>query len=503
MKVEDAVQHMTKSYLHRVIDSFTRDLPKLEEDRSRDIILRNIDELTEPRRVATVLTLRGAYSDQTLLRGILEVLVEAEDHRLDEGTLVERVTQAEKSVIKAARSPDALKYEDARAVEIFRAVLDVALEDESVSDEELQLVRRLREKLGLSEKAKEIILAQMEHYPRAGNKVHTPSEFKEALIDLQRRGILLYCNKLESSQCVVPEDIIPAIRRALDIELSSTAWDHLLSRLSREQLATMLTAEGLPKSGTKEDQKHRIQSAGIRPSTALDSLSNQDLYEVCKALPGAKVGGTKQERIDRLIDYFSTLVTKEVPDEVSQGERFYRYLVELAHRDRESLLANQVIRKDIDMERAFEEGTRFLMTEKLGLELVSMSGSDHPDGCFRLKRSENLLMWDNKSKESVYDFPDAHVRQFKRYIRDASHRVSCFLVIVPDVGEDAGMTAQKLKVASGVDTDVALISAENLVWIAEKWPSYAKNGSFDPEVFNHTGVLTRNVLDQRMQLFMS
>ena len=404
---------------------------------------------------------------------------------------------------QASQSPDALKYEDAKAIDIFKAVLEVALEDDSVSDQELQLVRRLREKLGLSEHAKELILAQMDHYPRAGNRVHTPSEFRDALIDLQRRGVLLYCNKLENGQFVVPEEIIPAIRRALEIELSPAAWDHLLSRLSQGQLSVVLAAAGLPKSGTKEDQKGRIQSAGIRPSRALDSLSNQDLYDICKALPGAKVSGTKQHRIDRLIDYFATLVTKEVPAEVTPGERYYRYLVELAHRDRESLLTNQVIKKDIDMERAFEEGTRFLVTEKLGLELIPMPGSDHPDGCFRLRRSKELLMWDNKSKEAVYDFPEAHVRQFKRYIRDAKERVSCFLVIVPEVGDHAGMTAQKLKVDSGADTDVAIITAENLVWVAEKWQTFSKNGSFDPEVFNHTGVLTRKTLDERMKLFLS
>ena len=154
------------------------------------------------------------------------------------------------------------------------------------------------------------------------------------------------------------------------------------------------------------------------------------------------------------------------------------------------------------MERAFEEGTRFLVTTKLGLELVHMPRSDHPDGCFRLKRSQDLLMWDNKSKELVYDFPESHVRQFKRYIRDSAERVSCFLIIVPEVGDGAEMTAQKLKVDSGADTDVAIISAENLIWVAEKWASYSRNGSFDPEVFNHTGILTRKVLDQRMRLFL-
>ncbi len=65
------------------------------------------------------------------------------------------------------------------------------------------------------------------------------------------------------------------------------------------------------------------------------------------------------------------------------------------------------------------------------------------------------------------------------------------------------MTAQRLKVESGTDTDVALITAENLAWVAENWQPYSKNGSFDPEVFNHTGVLTRKTLEERMKLFMS
>ena len=260
----------------------------------------------------------------------------------------------------------------------------------------------------------------MNHYPRSGNRIHTPTEFKETLLDLQRRGVVFYCNKLEGGEFLVPEEIVPAVRRALEIELSASAWHQALSHLSQGQLAIILTGAGLPKSGSKEDQRARIVAAGLRPSVAFHALANQDLHDICKTLPGAKVSGSKSERIDRVIDYFATLVTKEVSHEVSHGELYFRYLVELARRDRKSLLANRVIKKDIDIERAFEEGTRYLMADKLGLELMSMSGSDHPDGCFRLCRSQELLMWDNKSKESVYDFTVAHLKQFKRYIRDVN-----------------------------------------------------------------------------------
>lgn len=51
MKVADAVDHMTALYLWRIIDSFTKDFPKPEASRTREIILQNVDELTDAGRI--------------------------------------------------------------------------------------------------------------------------------------------------------------------------------------------------------------------------------------------------------------------------------------------------------------------------------------------------------------------------------------------------------------------------------------------------------------------
>jgi hypothetical protein len=178
------------------------------------------------------------------------------------------------------------------------------------------------------------------------------------------------------------------------------------------------------------------------------------------------------------------MVFREVPEEASPGELYCEYLVELAARDREILLANKVIRKDREMEGAFEEGTRHLLREKLGLSLVTMNGSDHADGCFEIGRRGDILMWDNKSKEDVYELPPSHLRQFKRYIRDSEKRVGCFLIIAPAIGDGAARMAARLKIESGTDTDVALITAENLLWVADHWKERSNGRSFNPEVFN-------------------
>jgi hypothetical protein len=503
MRVGEAVQHMTKAYLHRIIDSFTRDLVKPDEDRSREIIVRNTEELTDPERIQTVLRRESLFSDQILDGYILDSLVNRPDHRASEEEVINEVQALEQGVIEDASKPDALKYEDRAKVEIFKAVLEVALEDQQVSAQELNLIRRLREKLGIHEKTKRVLLAQLGHFPRTGNRIHSSSELRNALIDLQKRGVVFYCNKLDGGQYVLPEEIVSSVKKALGVEMSRKGWVKLLEHLSADQLGTILESAGLPKSGRKADLQERIRVAGLPPSESLGRLATDDLYSILSSLPGAKVSGSKNDRIARIIEYFDKMIFKEVPDEVAPGELFYRYFVELAARDREILLANKVIRKDREMEGAFEEATKYLFGEKLGLDFVALEGSDRPDGCIALGgRRDDIMMWDNKSKESIYEFPPSHLRQFKRYIRDSAKRVACFLVIVPSIADNAAHMAARLKVESGTDTDVALITAEDLLWTAEHWAERGNGTPFTVEVFNATGILNRETLKQRIRLFL-
>ena len=246
-------------------------------------------------------------------------------------------------------------------------------------------------------------------------------------------------------------------------------------------------------------------SSGLSPSRVLGILSTEELRKLCSSLPGVPVSGSKAVRIQRIIGYFANLITKEVSDEASPGERFYQYLPELARRDRENLLANQIIGKDIDIERGFEAATRFLFESRLGLKLMEMAGSEHPDGCIRFggrrKAAGDVLMWDNKSTETAYTFPPSHLRQFKRYIRDSSDPVACFLVVVADA-DDSAMDRVWQLAADCAGTNVAVIAAENLGWVAEEWWGRGVDGGFNLEVLNMTGILSRPLLEQRMRLFL-
>jgi hypothetical protein len=72
---------------------------------------------------------------------------------------------------------------------------------------------------------------------------------------------------------------------------------------------------------------------------------------------------------------------------------------------------------------------------------------------------------------------------------------------VPEIAEGAEHNAARLKIDSGTDTDVALIAAEDLLWLAEEWQATRPGRQFNVDVLNITGVLTRQVLEQRLRLF--
>jgi len=200
-----------------------------------------------------------------------------------EDDVFQRVTTFEQQVLADAADPDSLKYEDDQALDILQAVLDVALEDQRVSDDELRLIQRLRQKLGVHEKSKRILLARLGHFPQAGNEPHTPAEVRNALTELQRHGVLFYCNRLDHGTYVIHEEIVPGVKKALGIELNEAAWALLLNNLSNDHLATILAAANLPRSGTKEERANRMMACGVRPSARLDAFSNGDLCGVCQS----------------------------------------------------------------------------------------------------------------------------------------------------------------------------------------------------------------------------
>ena len=138
--------------------SLTKDFPKPDEDQARDIILRNVEELTDGKRIATVLQFDGPFKDQIRQILMLEAFVNRPDWSASEQEIVESLTGLEQDVLDAAAADDSLRYEDPERIEILRDVLRATLNDPRAA--------RSRKTQGPGD------LLRPESQPRAGHPVH-------------------------------------------------------------------------------------------------------------------------------------------------------------------------------------------------------------------------------------------------------------------------------------------------------------------------------------------
>lgn len=512
MKIEDLLDQMSKTYLERIVKSFTTELYRKDEDGYKEQIKGNIDHLNKTSTVRESINShlkesKNTYQDGLLVTFILRTLLRSNDFLATEEEIITNVKNLEEDVIKKSKSKENFKHIEEHSYEIMKVILEAALDDNNISEDELHLIKKVRKKLSVHENDQFMIQAQLNHFPQEGNQIHQLDDVKQALVDLQKCGVIFYCNKLKGQPFIIPEEIIDAVKQYLDIELIETKFDDFLDILTSSELKQILNQLNLKQSGKKEELISRIMITGIKPSEILDSLSNARLNEICKDLPDVKSSGTKEERIHRIIDHFDRLVGIEAVDSSDEREKYYLFYEQLAKIDLANLLGKKIVKHQRDIELAFERATHYLFETKLLHNPVKQNGSEHCDGCLNFGNNGELMMWDNKAllAGNKYEFPNGHFKQFKRYIRDASvngKRVNCFMVVVPEINEDAAkLNAAKLKYESGTDTDVSIITATNLKWIAEEWSSKNKDKPINLEIFNMTGILTREELKMKLKMF--
>lgn len=498
MQIEEAIELMSKSYLYRILDSFLKDALKPESvEDAKNKILKNKKILTNPEHIHSRVNLASMdFADKSLLALVVDKLLCADEYQMSETQIVNAITIQVKDIIGESQKTDVWKFKSKEAIDTYKVVLEAALHNSQITEDEKRLLARLRNHLGLTLKDHYLLQAQLNQFPKVGNELYTPKEISQQLIELQKRGIIFYCNEVKTF--VVPEEIVDGLKAVFDIELVDAKYQLLLDKLTQQQLKVILAYGSLPVSGKKNDQISLIIDAEISPSIALDLLGSEDLRDICKSLEGVNVSGAKADRITRIIDYFDKLKTVISTETEDTRARSYDYFEELAKRDRGNLRANNIIQKDIDIERAFERATDYLFEQKCNLSLIDMPGTEHADGALAL--GKDIILWDNKSQENSYTFPNSHLNQFKRYIHASENRVTCFLIITQDIDECCFANAIRLKSESKNDTDIALISASNLRWAAENWPKFAiKSKQFNLEILNHTGILDRQMIEQRMK----
>lgn len=502
MYLQDILPKMSKLYLSRIVDSFLKNVRMDTEEEMREVILRNIDEFQNKERVKRNLNFNTEPRDIALLNEmILMALMEQPGYLLSEKDVFQLVESIENEIVEQSKDDEYIKTAiPEKSLKIYKSVLiESWKKDDSLNEHEINILNVLRKELELSKREHYLIESRIGRFPQKNNKLHTAKQIERSLKNLQARGIILRYRD-EKSFYIIPKEIARIVRYEFGGELRNELYETLLNDLNVVQLRTVLNTLSINVSGKKEKLIDRIIKHNILPSTTLDTFSSKELSEILKNLDGAKVSGTKNEKIRNIIDYYENISTPELSDPSDNRSRMYDFYEELASRDYKSLRVNKVIDIDINVENYFEESTRYLFEKKLNIDLLEMNGSKHADGKIKYN-SKEVILWDNKSTEKPYIFPEEHFNQFLGYIRSEALRVTLFLIIVSDYTKEAVAKAQKLKAYSEEDTDVAIIKATDLKYVAENWRDYSnkKQPTFDLQVFNLTGELTRNMLINRME----
>lgn len=502
MNLQDILPKMSKLYLSRTLDSFLKDVKITSEEEMREVILKNIVEFQNEERVKLNLDFRDTKRNIGVLNELILIhLMENEGYMDSYASILKGIEEIENQIITESNEEEYFDSAIPKAIrEIYEPVLVAAwLKDETLNAHEKNILEVLRKQLKLTKHQHRLIETRIGRFPQKGNKVHSVQQIDQSLRDLQSRGIILRI-KTDDAYFVIPNEIARIVRYSLGGELRTNVFRKLLEDLHNGQLRTILQGSNLYTSGVKETLINRIIKYNILPSNALNLFSSKELTDILRKLEGANISGVKEEKVQNIIDYYENVSTTNTSDSTDERAIYYDYFEALSKRDYKTLRVNKIIKKDLEVENAFEKATNYLFEKKIEIEPLELKSTKRCDGKLKLNTKE-VILWDNKSTEKPYDFPEVHFEQFLGYIRSEPMRPTLFMIITQEYTKDAIVQAQRLKAFSDEDTDVALITANDLKFIAEEWKEYStqKNPKFNLQIFNLTGGLDRNTLMKRME----
>ena len=513
MKFEESVDNIgTISDLRRFARAHVVDYSRLKEEELR-AALKKVKPQYIHRETVEMNFERAFYLEEDLTKRVISkailmnILIEEVGFAIPSEVLEERVIQFEQKNIDLSNELDiqdlavnkkSKRYSD---LQLYNFVLNVTWEHRNTkSPDEANLLRRLRNRLNITEYEHRILETRLGKFPKANNEIHTRAEISEVRRFLQTLGLLVTIKEDKKGYFdLIPDELAEVIKKILGKEIRTEGYQLLLERKELKKksfLQSTLSGFGyevfLVESSASLVQKiiHRI-----KPSEILNILSMDQLYNMCSEL-GLMVSGTKEDRISRIIEYYDKMQirTKDADD---QREVYYEHFVELSFRNRELLRAKCLIDKDLEIEHYFEKATEYIFEKMLNHTPLNQPGSNRPDGLLSFR--DMYLMWDNKSKEEpgLVNLKD-HIKQFDNYIQNSDKPVPIFLVIAPDFTPDSELIAIKYS-AEHISQNMVLITAAELKEIAEKWHSEKNKRNEEPfplGLFGTPGRFNKEVINK-------
>lgn len=408
------------------------------------------------------------------------------------------VLNYEKSIVDESNNFDISKISEESA--LFKFMLDTAWDlNNDVSVDEKNLLEALRKYLSISVREQHILEAKSGRFPTVENVLHSFDDIDAARKILQSKGILMSVKNADGVLCdIIPDDIAIQIRKYYNIEIRSYGYekliDYVVKKTNKQYLIDIVAkaSQNLSKGKIRISNNPNISELkaiilkAVQPSNLIGGFSPRDGMDVellrkwCEEL-GLMVSGNKVALIDRILKYYDEMRRIELKTEDSR-EKLLAVYTQLASRDLKNLRASNIIDKDLQCEHLFEEATSYLFEKLLLNKPLTLTGTEHPDG--KLSFKDKYIMWDNKSKESAVNLKD-HIQQFDRYIKTSDKDVVVFMVIAPEFTSQS--VQECVDYALNNDTQILLITAEELKTVAETWAKKHKGEIFNLGYFKQNG----------------
>jgi hypothetical protein len=500
-RIADLAPKMLKLVKLRVIGKLLPAHHHHEDDDLTQLIRDEADKLADRARILNALKTPDPNFNRGQLKAIiLNLLLQEETHSLEENRLEEKVIEFEKDLVKRSKSLDLseMRKQDPdrwHHFDTYRVVLEAAWSnDDTITPDEARLLATLRNHLAIALEEHWLISALLKRFPKEKCALHTPDEINDARKELQRDGLLWGYGDENNRKCdAIPAEIATVIRRDFaGQELQRTNYSRLMNHdgIMLTDLRSILEKHGLSKYGNKPELIERIVASDIRPSEALGELDREKLCVMCGCF-GLKASGNKPELIERLIDFYDDLTFTVHDNPKDNREVWYSNYELLASRSYAELRAKKAITKDLEIEHQFEDATAFLFQARLHVPCDRSNKDNRADGRLPLENDQSIL-WDCKSAEGLVNLQDYLESQFDGYLRkerENGKQPLAFLVIAP------AFTPQSIKLAhqykARTNWDVALVTAEGLKHLADRWAATELDKPFPVRLLNQTEIIDK------------
>jgi hypothetical protein len=224
----------------------------------------------------------------------IKLLLHAPNHVQPVEGFQQKVMSATKEMTHRAKTGQGLSAD--KNYQLYINVLKNAWEsDNEIDRSEAQLLEVLRNELGIW--TREHLL--LEHHPDVCKLWENPSAYVSSRNHLLIKGLVLTYENCYA----IADEVVTQIKRSWGIDLEINPYVRLLNLIKSDHLHLVLDNTGLQLSGTKDERIDRLVNALIPPTEVLNFMQIDELREFCRN-NGIQVSGRKSDVISNIIDFF-------------------------------------------------------------------------------------------------------------------------------------------------------------------------------------------------------